>query len=167
MATQLSKNFTLEELCRSEKALANKIDNIAKGAELEHLKEAVTYMLQPLREAYGKPIKVNSGYRNERVNRLAGGAANSSHKYGYAFDLKPLDGDMVSFQRFILKWAKTNKYDQIIIEQPNSNGVASWIHIGWKRGVNGAQRAQKLAAEKDKNGKWKYFAIYAGTKYYT
>lgn len=165
MATRISDNFTLEELCESEKARTLRIDNIAKGKELENLKEAVTNMLQPLRTAYGKPIKVNSGYRCDRVNELVGGSSTSSHRYGFAFDIKPTDGNMKAFQRFVLEWAKDpkNKYDQIIIEKPNKEFTATWIHIGYKRGTSNSQRRQILSAY-NYNGSWKYYNIQAVLK---
>lgn len=152
--TQISRNFTLEELCRSDKAVQKKISNTPNVQTVSRIKEAVECMLQPLRDSYGKDIKVTSGFRNEKVNSLAGGSRTSSHLYGYAFDMVPADGDMANFQQAVLKWSKFALFDQIIIEQPK-NGIASWIHIGWRRGIDGSQREQILVAVKS-GGKWAY-----------
>ena len=91
MATKISKNFTLEEMTYSANASAKGIDNTPDATSLAHLQELVNNMLQPIRDAYGKGIKVTSGYRNKKTNELAGGASSSSHMYGFAADIKPVD----------------------------------------------------------------------------
>lgn len=164
MATKISKNFTLEELTCSGHATAAGIDNAPDAASLAHLKELVENMLQPIRDAYGNGIKVSSAYRNKQLNKLVGGAATSSHMYGYAADIKPVDGNMKALQRIVMEWSKTHNFDQIIIEQP-INFVASWIHIGWKRGTSGVQRKSILYAKKI-NGKWNYYGVQKGSRYY-
>ncbi|GJG35778.1 D-Ala-D-Ala carboxypeptidase family metallohydrolase [Prevotella lacticifex] len=158
------KEPLLEELIRSEHATAAGIDNTPDAASLAHLKELVENMLQPIRDAYGKGIKVSSAYRNKQLNKLVGGAATSSHMYGYAADIKPVDGNMKALQRIVMEWSKTHNFDQIIIEQP-INFVASWIHIGWKRGTSGVQRKNILYAKKI-NGRWNYYGVQKGSRYY-
>lgn len=164
MATNISKNFTLEEMTYSANASAKGIDNTPDKSSLAHLKELVDNMLQPIRDAYGKGIKVTSGYRNKKTNELAGGASSSSHMYGFAADIKPVDGNMKALQRVVMEWGKTHNFDQIIIEQP-SNFVASWIHIGWKHGITKAQRKNVLYAKKI-SGKWNYYGVQKESRYY-
>lgn len=134
----LSKNFTLAELTTTSK----KADNTPTAQALEHLKELCQNVLQPLRDKYGKGINITSGYRSAAVNKLVGGSTTSAHSVGYAADTKPSNGNMVEYQKLVLEWAKTNKFDQIIIEYPK-NYVAQWIHIGIKN-RSGQQRRQIL-----------------------
>lgn len=162
---KVSSNFTLEELFASQEAKVRGIDNTPSPSATANLRELAVYMLQPIRDVYGKPVKVNSGFRCEKLNAIIGGSPSSSHKYGYAADIKPADGNMRELQRRILEWAKTNKFDQIIIEQP-VDGVAKWIHVGWKRGSDGTQRKQILSAKKV-NGRWQYFPVKPNSKYYS
>lgn len=126
----LTKNFTLEELTKT----AQKADNTPTPEAKKHLQETAE-MLQSLRDFYGKPISINSGYRSPAVNKLVGGSNTSAHSRGYAADTKPSDGDMRTYQKAVLKWAETHDFDQIIIEYPTKY-VAKWIHIGLKNSAN-------------------------------
>ena len=85
--TQLSKNFRLEEFTRSNTAAKHGVDNTPSAKNIEALQYLVDCLLQPLRELYGKPMSVNSGFRCERLNDLVGGAATSQHKKGEAADI--------------------------------------------------------------------------------
>lgn len=161
---KLSANFTLEEMCESPTATKLGIKNTPDSKQLENLKATCQYLLQPLRNAYGKGIKINSGFRCDKVNRAVGGAKTSSHMYGFAADIKPVDGNMKALQKAVLAWSKTHSFDQIIIEQP-TDYVASWIHVGWKHGVTGKQRRQILYAKKV-NGKWAYYVLPLNSKFY-
>ena len=145
---QLTQNFSLEEMTRTSK----KVDNTPNKSQIEHLKETAE-MLQTLRDKYGKGIKINSGFRSAALNKMVGGSPTSAHSNGYAADTVPTDGNMVEYQKVVLEWAKTHKFDQIIIEY-SKNYVASWIHIGCKNG-SGLQRKQIIYTN---NGK-KYQTI--------
>lgn len=135
---KLTNNFTLEELTLTEhKNVNNKPDQ----ENLKHLQETAE-MLQTLRDFYGNPIHINSGFRSSTLNKLIGGSSTSAHSRGYAVDTVPSNGDMKTYQKSVLKWAQTHNFDQIIIEYPK-NYVASWIHIGLKNGAN-KQRKQIL-----------------------
>ena len=141
---QLTKNFSLEELTATSK----KVNNTPNSVQLFHLKETAN-MLQSLRDVYGKGIKINSGFRSAALNKMVGGSATSAHSYGYAADTVPSNGDMKTYQKVVLEWAKMHAFDQIIIEYP-TNYVASWIHIGLKNG-SGLQRKQILYTVNGKN----------------
>ena len=81
------KYFTIKELIKSTTATAKKIDNIPTKEVEDNLTKLVDKVLDPLREAYGKPIKVNSGYRCPKLNRAVGGSATSQHVLGQAADI--------------------------------------------------------------------------------
>lgn len=75
----MSKYFTIEELCHSDIATAKGIDNTPTKDVKENLQALIDNVLDPLREAYGKPIYVNSGYRSPELNKAVGGVSNSQH----------------------------------------------------------------------------------------
>ncbi len=147
--------FTIEEFTRSDTASKRKINNTPDVHSKRNIVSTIDYLLDPIRKQYGKPIKITSGYRCKSLNTAVGGASNSSHMYGLAADIKPSNGDMATLQAKVLEWAKTHLYDQIIIEQPDNKGIASWLHVGWRRGSDRSQRRQVLIATKV-NGKWQY-----------
>lgn len=84
---RLSDNFTLEEFLHSDMAVAKGIDNIPGDGVVENLTKLVTRVLQPLREKYGKPLSINSGYRCPELNKAVGGVATSQHVKGQAADV--------------------------------------------------------------------------------
>ena len=84
----LSRNFTLEELISSNTAQAKGIDNIPGAIEKQNLKLLAQTVLQPIRDKYGKPISVTSGYRCPKLNAAVGGSKTSQHLKGQAADIK-------------------------------------------------------------------------------
>ncbi len=87
----LSQNFTLAEMCRSETAIRYGIDNTPDSVVTNNLRRLCTLILEPLRSAVGRPIRITSGYRSPKVNQLIGGARNSAHVFGLAADIE-IDG---------------------------------------------------------------------------
>lgn len=83
---RISLHFTMEEFVNSETARTHGIDNRPYKAEELTIRELVKRLLQPLRIAYGKPIRISSGYRCPALNRLVGGVASSRHITGEAAD---------------------------------------------------------------------------------
>src|SRR5690606_14980403 len=83
---KFSKFFTLEELCASDTATLHNVSNVPGKAETKNLQDLAKLILDPVRIAVGHPIKVNSGFRNVKVNRLVGGVSTSAHCYGLAAD---------------------------------------------------------------------------------
>ena len=125
------KYFTINELTRTSTGLDNTPSNDVQ-ANLEYL---VNNVLDKVREIYGKPIKVNSGYRSKLVNKKVGGASNSQHTKGEAVDIT---GGNKTENKMIYEIIKNlGKYDQLINEYDYS-----WIHISYKNGNN---RHQELS----------------------
>lgn len=137
---KLSNNFTLGEMIASDTAKKAGIDNTPTLLAISHLEELCLYLLQPIRDAWGKPIKVTSGYRCYRLNRLVGGSPTSAHPLGWAVDIKPTSGSYADFERFVVEFLKKSglKWDQVIRE---TSGKTKWLHIGFKNGA-GKQRMQ-------------------------
>lgn len=71
------KYFTIAELCKSDTAVRKNIDNSPTSEIINNLKQLVTYVLDPLREKYGKPIRVNGAYRCPELNKAVGGSKTS------------------------------------------------------------------------------------------
>ena len=131
------KHFTISELLHSDTALKHKLWNGAPKEAEENLRALVDEVLDPLREAYGKPIRVNSGYRCPRLNNLVGGSPNSQHMRGEAADIQPVvgnEGDLDFLARLLIA---NGKFDQLIL-------YPTFIHVSWKRlGWNRKQILQK------------------------
>jgi zinc D-Ala-D-Ala carboxypeptidase len=84
----LSPNFSLHELTKSETALRNDLDNTPGEAETENLRLLCEKVLQPVRDHFGKGVKVNSGFRAPAVNQATGGSKTSDHCLGRAADIE-------------------------------------------------------------------------------
>ena len=118
--------FTVAELYASDTAKKYGIDNTPNSIVISHLQQLINF-LNPLREAWGSSIRVNSGYRCEKLNNMFGGSKTSSHLIGYGVDLIPVNGKMGAFKKFIIDYIKNKMFDQCIIEK---SGKTEWVHIG-------------------------------------
>ena len=112
--------FTIPELIRSEKAQREGWDNTPSKEELKELHRLADY-LDRVREAYGAPIHVSSGYRSYRLNKAVGGKPNSQHLKGQAADL--VTDDLKKLGNVI---RRVGGFDQLIYEHV---GGAHWIHV--------------------------------------
>ena len=141
MATKITMHFTLDELCASQTAKARGIQNKPGTAEIINLVYLAGYVLEPLREAMGEPIKIGSGYRCPQLNRAVGGVANSQHLTGQAADLC-IDGDLKKGKRWF-DWIKTHlDFDQLIWEH-NAKGTY-WVHVSYVHPPFGRNRRQVI-----------------------
>jgi zinc D-Ala-D-Ala carboxypeptidase len=146
----LTKNFTLEEMTKSETALRYDIDNTPNEQEISAMKLLAEKVLQPVRDHFGKGVKVNSGFRNQDVNQKVGGSRNSDHIRGQAADIE-IPGIP---NAELAEWIKDNlEYNQLILEF-YTPGVpdSGWVHVSY---IPEANRNQVLTATK-KDGKTVY-----------
>ena len=140
---KLSKNFILQEFLVTNTGLNNQLTSEA----LVNLEYLVKYLLQPLRDAYGKPIKINSGYRSKEVNKAVGGSPTSQHTKGEAVDIVSDDN------KALFDLIKNNfEFDQLIWEYGTDKQPA-WIHVSIKKTGN---RKQIMRAITNKLGKTLY-----------
>lgn len=129
------KYFSIKELCKSNTAIKNKIDNHPTPEIERNLTILIERCLDPIREKFGKPITVTSGYRCDKLNRLVGGKPNSQHLKGQAADLV---GDTNTKTKEIFEIAKQlGNFDQLLFER-NSKG-SIWVHISYKDNGNRKQ----------------------------
>lgn len=135
---KLSENFTLGEFIASDTAKKKGIDNTPTLADIYHMEELCKNLLQPIRDAWGKPIKVTSGFRCYKLNRAVGGSPTSVHTRGWAVDIKPASGSYKDFEVFVVDFLMKSdlKWDQVIRE---TSGNSKWLHLGYKNNV-GKQR---------------------------
>lgn len=129
MAIYLSKNFTLDEMCASATASAHHIPNEPGKQEIVNLVYLANKVLQPLREHFGCPIKIGSGFRSMGLNQMVGGVTGSQHLTGQAADIC-IDGDIAMGKKWFA-WIKANLvYDQLIWEKNPKTGNY-WIHVSY------------------------------------
>lgn len=121
------KYFTIEELTKSATASRKGINNTPDESVKKNLTRLVENILDPLREAWGAPIIVTSGYRCGRLNKAVGGAAKSQHMYGQAADIRTVS-DKPSDNKKLFDLIRELKlpYDQLIDEY-NYN----WVHVSY------------------------------------
>ncbi|MBQ6203451.1 MAG: hypothetical protein IJK46_05095 [Prevotella sp.] len=124
---------------------------------VENIRALVENVLDPARERYGEPIKVNSGYRCEKHNREVGGASQSQHLCqggSAAADIAAvgLRGNDLALENLEIVRAivKNGQWDQMILEDVPSTGIEPrWIHVSWKRqGGNRKEILKKVAGRK-------------------
>ena len=128
METNITMHFTIEELYASDTAKRLGIQNKPSVREMVNLVYLAAYVLEPLRKAMGKPIKISSGYRCERLNKAVGGVYNSQHLKGQAADID-IQGDM-AFGKKIFEYIRDHlPFDQLIWEHSKSGTY--WVHVSF------------------------------------
>ena len=141
MAVQLTKHFTLEELCASATAKARGIQNKPNAQQIISLVYLAAYVLEPLREAMHEPIPISSGFRCEQLNRAVGGVSNSQHMKGQAADLC-IGGDMKKGRKWFDYIRQHLQFDQLIWEYDRSGTY--WIHVSYVPPAYGRNRKQVI-----------------------
>ena len=128
---QLSNNFTLNELTKSQTATRKGIDNEPGTAEIENLIHLAKTILQPVREHFGKPVMISSGYRSPALCEAIGSSAKSQHAQGEAADFEINGIDNVDLAAWI---SRNCDFDQLILEfYDNVDPNSGWIHCSSKK----------------------------------
>lgn len=121
------KHFTLRELIKSNTAIRKGIKNVPNRQEEQNLIALVDKILDPLREAYKKPIIVTSGFRCEELNRLVGGSKTSQHRTGQAVDIRTIPDTPEENKKLYDLIIKLNlPFDQLIDEHN-----FDWVHVSF------------------------------------
>lgn len=127
--TQLTKNFSLAELVKSETALRKDLDNTPSPETVKNLQTLATKVLQPISDHYQRGVKVNSGYRSPEVNASVGGSRTSDHCQGQAADIE-ISGIA---NAELAAWIVANlEFTQVILEF-YTPGVpdSGWVHVSY------------------------------------
>jgi len=125
----LTTNFSLHELTKSETALRLNLDNTPGDEQIDSLRLLCEKVLQPVRDHYGKGVKVNSAFRSPAVNQATGGSLTSDHCKGQAADIEIPGVPNAE----LAQWIMDNlDYTQLILEFytpgiPNSG----WVHVSY------------------------------------
>ena len=131
---QLTKNFTLEELVHSDTADAKGIDNTPTQEIIDNLKELAENVLQPIRDKWGKPLIINSGYRCKELNKAIGGVSTSQHQRGQAADIEAGTNDDNKELFYMISDMIEDK--EIIVDQLLDEARYSWIHVSYNKDKN-------------------------------
>jgi len=151
----LSRNFTLQELIKSDTAVRLGIDNNPNADQIEKLKLLCERVLQPVRDQFGR-VKVTSGYRSPELCLAIGSSVNSQHAKAEAADFEVIGVDNAELADWVYKYCET---DQLILEyytpgEPNSGWVhASYIEFNPRRQYMRAYREDKKTKYKPIIGK--------------
>ena len=144
---KLTRNFSLQELTKSDTAIRKGIDNEPNADQIDKLKRLCEKVLQPVRDHFGR-VKVTSGYRSPELCVAIGSSLNSQHAKAEAVDFECVGVDNAEVADWVHKNLET---DQLILEfytpgEPNSG----WIHASY---VEFQPRAQYMRAYRDKETK--------------
>lgn len=136
----VSKNFDYKEFEKTDVPGMQVRNTIASVEVRDNIKALVDKVIQPLRDAWGKPLTINSGYRCQEVNKAVGGVPTSQHTKGEAADVCPFGRNDHGDIEVVRKLAITARdlglpFDQMIL-------YPSFLHLSHKR--NGTQRGQIL-----------------------
>ena len=141
---QLSKNLALAEVIRRETAKRKGISNMPTPQHIENFKKLAENVFQPIREHFGVPIHISSGYRSKALNTAVGGSLSSQHCSGEAIDID-MDGTSITNKQ-IFDFIKENlNFDQMIWEFGTDTNP-DWVHVSYES--TGKQRKQILKAVK-------------------
>ena len=148
---KLSKNLSLSEVIKSNTAIKNGIDNSPTLVHLKNLEILAEKIFQPIREHFGVPIGISSGYRSKALNEaIPGSSKTSQHCSGQALDL---DADIYGkvTNKEIFDFIVENLYFDQIIWEFGTDENPNWVHVSYSEN----NRGQVLKAYKQ-NGKTKY-----------
>jgi hypothetical protein len=150
---KISEHLDLSEVTRSETAKRKGVSNEPTPEHLENFKKLAENVFEPIRNHFGVPIHISSGYRSKALNAAIGGSATSQHCKGEAIDID-MDGSSKGVtNKMVFDYIKANiKFDQMIWEFGNDTNP-DWVHVSYDS--YGKQRGQILKAIKS-NGATKY-----------
>jgi zinc D-Ala-D-Ala carboxypeptidase len=147
--SKVTKHVSYSEVIQTK---VKGVSNEPTPTHMNNIIELCKNVFEPLREHVGKPIKINSVYRSEAVNKAIKGAISSQHCKGEAMDIDDNFGGMSNNEMGL--WIKDNLiFDQLIFEKP-INGKSSWIHVSYKS--NGMNRKQTLVFDGKKYHPWTF-----------
>jgi hypothetical protein len=150
---KISEHLSLAEVSRSETAKRRGISNIPTAEHLENFKKLAENIFEPIREHFGVPIHISSGYRSKELNTAIGGSLSSQHCQGEAIDIDMDDSGSGVTNADVYNFIKDNlNFDQLIWEFGTDKNP-DWVHVSYES--TGKQRKQKLKAVKT-NGKTSY-----------
>ena len=133
--SRLSPHFTITEFIKSQTAERKGIENMPNDKHVVAMMALCTNVLEPLREHFGKPIMINSGYRSAALCRAIGSKSTSQHCIGQGADIEIPGVSNAELAQYI---ADSMEYDQLILEcYERSKGPSSgWVHVSYNSEAN-------------------------------
>jgi len=151
---RISKHISYKEATRSATALRLGIENVPNEYELQNMEMVAKKVFEPLREAIDAPIKINSFFRCEELNKAIGGSTKSQHCQGRAIDIDDIYGHVSN--AFMYYYIKDNlDFDQLIWEF-GTDDSPDWVHVSYVDADSNRKRCLRAIRE---NGKTKYIDI--------
>lgn len=125
----ISPHISLSEATYSKTAEAHGIKNLPNLEELTNMRRLAREVFEPLREAIGEPIRINSFFRSIEVNRKVGGSSTSQHCRGQAMDISSMKSTYSNADLF--RYIRDHlKFDQLIWEF-GTDEEPSWVHVSF------------------------------------
>ena len=152
---KVSKYVSLAEVVKSNTAIRKSIDNTPTQEQLDRITLLAEMVFDPLREWVGDAVKINSGFRSEKLNQAIGGGKSSQHcaNNGAAFDIDDTFGHASNAEMF--HYIKdTLSFDQLILEFVDDNRSPLWIHVSYVDHIK--NRYEILIARKNSRNKTYY-----------
>lgn len=129
----LSKNLSMGEFIKSDTAMRLGIDNRVPNHLIQNANILASQVFQPIREHFGTPIFISSGYRSDALNKAIGGSTTSAHSFAAAIDIdQDFRNSLVSNEDIFDFILNNLSFDQLIAEIPSSTGI-SWVHVGMNK----------------------------------
>ena len=147
---KLSNNFSLKEMTKSQTATRKGIDNVPGDLEEANLQQLCEQVLQKVRDHFGKPVTVTSGYRSPELNKAIGGSTTSDHCKGMAADIEIAGVP----NHELAEWIRDNcEFRQLILEF-YTPGVpdSGWVHVSYDYEEN----EKKVMTAMKENGRTVY-----------
>ena len=140
---KLTQNFSLSELTRSQNATRRGIENQPNDEQLANLVALCECVLQPIRDHFGKSVRISSGLRVPELNAAIGGSTTSDHCKGMAADIEVPPVDNLELARWIE--GSGLAFRQLILEYYDGTPDSGWIHVSYDPADN---KRQVLTATK-------------------
>jgi hypothetical protein len=152
---KISPHLNLAEITRSDTAKRHGIDNTPTAEHLENFKLLADKVFEPIREHFGVPIFISSGYRSKALNDFIKGSLSSQHCKGQAIDIDMDGSNGEVTNRMVFDYIKNKlDFDQLIWEF-GTDFNPDWVHVSY---VKKGNRKQKLKAVRS-GGKTTYIPI--------
>lgn len=127
---KLSNHLSLAEMIRSDSAKRLGISNQPLPEHLDNMKVLAENVFEPIREHFGVPIYISSGYRSEALNKAVKGSKTSQHCKGQAMDID-MDGSGLISNKDIFNFIRSNlRFSQLIWEFGDTNNP-DWVHVSY------------------------------------
>ena len=133
---QITANFSLDEMTKSQTALRKGINNMPDPIHLHNLHGLCKNILQPVREHFGRAVTISSGYRSEDLCVAIGSSRKSQHAKGQAADFEIFGVD----NKEVAEWIRdVLDFDQLILEFYNEDDPSSgWVHCSYAEDNRGS-----------------------------